>query len=73
MKWLHPVWRYLGLDEETKRLRAEAKENLEKTESQLVQLRARLQETSRISTSGRKALNRTLSESDFGRQRAAGG
>lgn len=73
MKWLQPVWRYLGWDEETKRLREEARENLEKTESQLTQLRARLQETSRISTSGRKALNRTLSESDYGRQRVAGG
>lgn len=70
---IQAILRYLGLDAETKRVREEAQQNLVKTEAQLLQLRARLAETSRISSSGRKALTKTLSESDFGRQRAAGG
>jgi hypothetical protein len=70
---IQSILRYLGWDEETKRVRAQAQENLTKAGEQLVQLRTRLQETSRISTTGRTALTKTLSESDFGRQRAAGG
>ena len=74
MIWpIRSILRYLGWDAETRRVRAEAQANLTRAEAQLVQLRARLQETSRISTSGRTALTQTLSESDFGRQRAAGG
>jgi hypothetical protein len=70
---MQTVLRYLGWDEETKRVREEAKQNITLAEQQLAQIQARLRETSRISTSGRKALSKTLSESDFGQRRAVGG
>lgn len=68
---IRALLRYLGWDAETKRLRAEAQENLGKAEAQLVQLRVRLEETSKISTTGNSALRKTLSESEFGRRRRA--
>lgn len=57
--------RYLGLDEETKRVRLKAQENLEKAEKELEQLQHRLEETSQISVTGRRELRKTLRESDF--------
>lgn len=70
---IQAVLRYLGLDEESKRVRSEAQQNLEKAGSQLTQLQLRFEETRKISTTGRRALRKTLSESDFGKRRAAGG
>jgi hypothetical protein len=71
---IQAVLRYLGLDAETKRTRAEAKENITKAEAQLLQLRARLEETSKIHVTGNSALHKTLSESSLGgpRRRTAG-
>jgi nitrate reductase assembly molybdenum cofactor insertion protein NarJ len=68
------VLKYLGLDAETKRMRAEAKDNIGKAEAQLLQLRARLEETSKIHVTGNSALRKTLSESSLGgpRRRTAG-
>jgi hypothetical protein len=72
---IQTVLRYLGLDAETKRQRAEAKENIAKAEAQLLQLSARLEETSKIHTTGNSALRKTLSEIPFSgpRRRTAGG
>ena len=72
---IQAVLRYLGLDAESKRMRAEAKENIAKAEAQLLQLRARLEETSKIHVTGNSALRQTLSESPFGgpKRRTAGG
>ena len=71
---IQAVLRYLGLDAETKRMRSEAKENINKAEAQLLQLRVRLEETSKIHTTGNSALRKTLSESNLGgpRRRTAG-
>lgn len=63
---MQSLLRYLGLDADTKRLREEARENLNRAESQLEQLQRRLDEGSKISSKGKTALHKTLSESDFG-------
>lgn len=68
------ILKYLGWDDETKRMRAEARQNLAMAGTQLLQLQRRLEETSKISSAGRKALRKTLSESISGEpRRAAGG
>lgn len=72
---IQAVLKYLGLDAETKRKRAEAKANIAEAEDQLKKLRARLEETSKIHTTGNSALRQTLSEAPFSgrRRRTAGG
>lgn len=70
---IQAILRYLGWDEETKRVRRQAQENINLAGEQLSQIRVRLQETSAISVTGNRALHKTLSESDFGQRRAADG
>jgi len=66
--------RYLGLDQETKRVRREAQINLERASVELSQLQNRFAAASRTSDSGRAALTRALRDSEFniGKRRAAG-
>ncbi len=73
MKLYQTLLQYLGLDEETKRVRLEIQKNIETAEEQLTRLQQRFQETSTISAKGQRALHKTLIESDFGQRRAAGG
>ena len=73
MKLYQALLQYLGLDAETKRMRLEVQKNFEMAEEQLSRIQRRLQETSTISASGKRALHKTLSESDFGQRRAASG
>ena len=71
----HALLRYLGLDQETKRVRQEAQQNLALADVQLDQLQKRLEETSQISVTGGLAIRKTLRESDFSgkRRRAVSG
>jgi hypothetical protein len=65
------ILRYLGLDRESKRVRAETLQNLSRARDELDELQSRLKEASKISIRGQKALNKTLSEGDISGKRAA--
>jgi hypothetical protein len=59
---LQALLRYLGLDAESKRQRAETKERLDRANSQLDLLQKKLEETSQNSLKEQKAIHKTLSQ-----------
>lgn len=68
---IQAILRYLGLDAESKRVRSEALHNLARARDELDSLQRRLEETSKISVRGQRALHKTLSEGDISGKRAA--
>jgi len=65
----HALMRYLGWDEQSKQIRAATQKNLEEADAKLDEIQHRFEEFSRVSSSDRSALNKTLTESDFGGRR----
>lgn len=73
---MQSVFRYLGLDEETKRTRRETQTNLERASQALEQLQVRFASASRKSESSREELKQAMRDSEFNfgksRRRTAG-
>ena len=69
---LKGVLRYLGMDEESKRKRAEMEANLRHADAQLDLVQAKLDEYSRVCSIEKRDLDKALTESDFGGKRTAG-
>lgn len=69
------LFRYLGLDEETKRIRKEAQINLERASQALEKLQVRFAIASKTSESNREGVKKVMrdSEYDFGKRRRAAG